>query len=631
MAEPMEQFPASNKEDTAAMPTDADVAAYVAKNGFAAEKKTASTPSRKTNSSDDVENILRLIDENSRILDKKIEEGKADLQGIDRVESTLAKVDDGLKNLSIATTRSMLKDPEALNDFENRQKRQFHVRYVAYLASRKTLPPEVTEHPIKKKMLAQIDGMIGLAYAQYEKYYNEFKANPDDVSEEKTTEQWAYMVAAVNTMGRMLDEYDKLLGNYENFADIMKDQVRQYGVDKDYRKKVDELWASAQEKRNAFFAENPDPSKDTEEMAALRMILTDSMKLFEKHIPNYHKSETDKRVTFLAMRQIREAADSYQMSNELAKEFPEESESIKMAKAKEGTERTADVAAAEAKIDKAPAIRSRDMNVPTDADVAAYVLKSGITTQSVASASPTPVERKAASPLVPEMDGVRPAQSPLRPDASAITRRAFEPDAAPSVDVKLERARKASVANIDTNVRELVAEDPEEEIELAPTPQMIAFASARLAANGKAVAVPASDESELTLSSETQPVTPAEYALANGEIFVPAANAFVAFYGPDGKRVIDFVRLEDAETGTRGRVEAMRTANGWIVRPAPGLLGTVLLQAGTVNHWVPLDGRAPFSQEAVPPAPRNRVAYGQTYGTEERRPFLRRFFGGNRG
>jgi len=139
------------------------------------------------------------------------------------------------------------------------------------------------------------------------------------------------------------------------------------------------------------------------------------------------------------------------------------------------------------------------------------------------------------------------------------------------------------------------------------------------------------------------------FSTLNGSIDVAGKDIYIAYYWPDGSRAFNFFRLgstpDTVSVNMPGRFSAVRTANGWSVRPAPGLRGTFLLRVDGVNQWTYLDrnqnaqGNArniqPQRAYQAPQPQQQRSAYGQpsaypqytnNYVREPRFPRLRRFF-----
>jgi len=439
------------------------------------------------------------------------------------------------------------------------------------VATRGNLPPEITEPGPKKKALAFIDIAAPSAYKQYEGAYNTLQKLEEnkDSTEEQRAEQWALMSGAVRKMERTMNEYDKLTGDYSLSAKAYKSAVDRYlnnvvSDEEDDDGKITKIreqdrvtreWEANKAKREIFFKENPDPKKDTEDLAAIRMFLTDGKATFDLHQPKFQENDDEKNIVFMAMDQVKSGVEAYEM-------YKLTTDMIAQAE-KEDVQSKAATAQASA---------AADTQNPTNASSAQATVTSRDMKFSVSAATDT-----ASKPNDDIIDKGTPEPT-TKPDVTPKT------VAIETSDEKGELAKKGVQARA---------------VETKPEP--------------KTVAVDTPDKKEVPANTETQPVknnvdtkTPnvdtapekvEVTALAEGTIKVSTQKTIhVAYYLPNGKRENNYVRFPSSEIRSwniPGICSAERTPEGWMIRSETDVGGQLLIYAGEADHWVNL----PKSQE----------------------------------
>jgi len=519
------------------------------------------------------------------------------------------EVDDQKEKIALSEIKLMLLQPEEVKSFLDNVERQV-ARYETFKANRDAAFAKLpqTEENTKK-----MESIVQKARDAYETIPSDdsWKLNTDEAH----AEQWMKVMLGAKELALSMDAYDTLTGDYSETAKLYIPEANRYVSNKKedaaWKAKIDRKLADNWGKRAAFFTENPDATKDTEEVKEIRAILVDAEKIFDANQPAFTKDEMARGATFLAMQRMDDALEHYDAyrSNHTetavaaATPSPEKSEQqVDLTREKGGilvtgeedgipsyivpsTHPAFDIAADR----KDTAFKILDNGSVMELSQGDWEKVVGLKNGSWRKANVLPVGEAVARRTNTDTE-VAANQPAVQPKA----RSASEPEApAPNQAVSPKQEEpKQQPANEPLAKKDTVQPEPKQVV-VEPTP--VPTQNIPAVEEKKQEAVPPVKMEQPAVATEKVPEAIKAVLKEDGNINVPTQETiYIAYYLPNGERHRNYVRFPATEL-TRWTIDGMcvaeRTANGCNGRPEAGLTGALLFNVAGATSIIKLTGK----------------------------------------
>ncbi len=561
------------------------------------------------------------------------QERKRQEQNLSNAE-TLARagkeVDDQKEKMALSEIKLMLLQPEEVRSFLDNAERQVS-RYERFKENRDAALGKL---PQTEENKAKMESISKNAQDSYGVFYDAYQAIPNDgpwklKTDEVHAEQWKNMMAGVKALALNLDAFDKLTGDYSETAKLYMADANRYASgkkeDAEWKAAIDREFADNWAKRTAFFTENPDPSKDTEEVKAIRAILVDAERLFDTNQPKFKTDENARGATFLAKQQMTDALNMYETYKAVQKQLPTETAVAAAAPSPEKSEPQVDLTMEKGGI----LVTGKEDGMPS------YVVPSTHPAFNIAA------DRRDTAFKILDKDGTVMELSQgdwekvgglkdgswrkanILPVGEAVARRTntdteiaanqppVQPKAMPAPEVKVP-APNETASPKQEETKQQPAKEPLAKMEsVQPEPKQVVVEPTAVPTQKiptveekKEEAVPPVKMEQPAVATEKVPEAIKAVLKQDGSIDVPTQETiYIAYYLPNGERHRNYVRFPSSEVARwtiDGMCVAERSAKGWTVRPEAGLTGALLFNVGGSTSIIKLPENAKGTGLAQP-------------------------------
>lgn len=595
--------------------------------------------------------------------ERLLQERKKQDQNLTDIE-TLARsgkeVEDTKEGIALNATKLMLLQPDEVASFLDNAERQAN-RYERFKANKDAAFSALPQTDGNKK---NMESIVKNAQDSYAAFYEGYAAIPNTGPWKLNTDEahaanWKKMAIGVKALELNLDAFDKLTGNYADTAKLFIPEANRYASakkeDAEWKKNIDKGFKESWEKRAAFFNAHPDPSKDTEELKAIRTLLVDAEKQFDTHQPAFKTNELARGTTFLAMHQMAEALSMYETYKELQKLFPAEtavaSSTPSSGNEAGGQKEPAAVNKPGTEGDK-EIIADSDILTATQGNVLPTGESDGIPSYIIGQGHPlfdiatnrrdidykplnngshielgiTDWETLGGNPNG-KRDGswskkkLKPEGKPLPSKMTLEEKLAAQPQQPAIVEEQPVAQEKPAPTQetkpaAEEKKNEVATQQPVVQPENKPAQQpVVAEMKPAPAQETKPNDTPIVEQKpvvNIPPKQVEQPLVAAEKGTErvravlkqDGSINVPTQETiYIAYYLPNGERQRNYVRFPATDIGRwsiDGMCTAERTADGWTVRPETGLPGALLFNVGGSTSIIRLPENAPAGASPRP-------------------------------